>query len=133
MVDMMVFVECWYWVWWVGGPSNSSSIMEYGLLVSESSSRSRTRSGPRRSTSDSPPLKEIISSSEILSSSSLFIWLSMTCEKIGVKNCVASLCMVNGVFECVSGTYVFGLCAGNDAICLNVCSGLHDLSFSQGR
>lgn len=110
MVDMMVFVECWYWAWWVGGPSNSSSIMEYGLLVSESSSRSRTRSGPRRSTSDSPPLKEIISSSEILSSSSLFIWLSMTCEQIRVNNRVVSLCMMNSLCVCVQYVCCWAVC-----------------------
>ena len=80
----MVFVECWYLVWWVGGLPIGSSVMEHGMIVSKPSSRSRLRSGPRRSTSDSTLFNEIISSSENLSSSSLFIWLSMTCEKIGV-------------------------------------------------
>ena len=53
MVDVVVSVECWHLVWWVGGPFISLSVMEYGFVVSKSSSRSRSRSGPRRSTSDS--------------------------------------------------------------------------------
>ena len=34
MVDVMVFVECWYLVWLIDGLSTSLSIMEYGLVVS---------------------------------------------------------------------------------------------------
>ena len=34
MVDVMVFVECWYLVWLIDGLSTSLSIMEYGLAVS---------------------------------------------------------------------------------------------------
>ena len=37
MVGEMVFVESWYLTWWVGGSFISSSVMEYGLLVSKSS------------------------------------------------------------------------------------------------
>lgn len=33
MVDVMVFVECWYLVWLIDGLSTSWSIMEYGLVV----------------------------------------------------------------------------------------------------
>ena len=90
MVDVVVIEECWYLVWWVGGPSISSPIMEYGLVVSKSFLTSRLGSAPRRTTSDSPPLNEIKSSSKILPSSSLFVWLSMTGEKLGVNNRVAS-------------------------------------------
>ena len=104
MVNVVVFVECWYLVWWVGLPSISSSIMECGLVVSKSFSRSRPRSDPRRSRLDSPPLNKIMT----------------------------SVCMVIGVCACVSSTYVVRLCVGNDAIYLDVCSGLHDLRFSQG-
>ena len=70
-------------------------------MVSKSSSRSRIRSGHRRSTSDSSLLNEIMSSSKILLSSSLFICLPMTCKKIAMNNCAVSLCMVNGVGKCV--------------------------------
>ena len=86
---------------WVGEPSIGLSIMEYGLVVSKSFSRSKPQSGPRRSTTDLPLLNKVISSSKILSSSLLFIWPSMTCGKIEVNNCVASLCMANGVCLCV--------------------------------
>ena len=48
----MGFLEYWYLVWLVGGASISSSTMEYGLLVSKSSSKSRPRSVPRRSISE---------------------------------------------------------------------------------
>ena len=130
MVDVMVFVNCWYLVWWAGGLSISSSIMEYGLVIFKSSSRSRPRSGPRRSTSNLPPLNKIISLSKILSSNSLFIWLFMTC----VNNCLANLRVVNDFCLCVVRVRVcVGLCVGNDAIYLNVCSVLHDLSFSESR
>ena len=96
MVDVVVYVECWHLVWWVGGPSISLSVMEYGLVVSKSSSRSRSRSGPRSSTSDSPQINEIVLSSRILLSSSLLIWIS-----IWVNHCVPSVRMANGVFMCV--------------------------------
>ena len=33
MVDVMVFLECWDLVWWVGGPSINLSIMEYGIQI----------------------------------------------------------------------------------------------------
>ena len=130
MVDVMVFVECWYLVWWTGGLFISSYIMEYGLGVFKFSSRSRPTSGPRRSTSNLPPLNKIISLSRILSSISLFIWLFMTC----VNNRLANLRVVNDFCLCVVRVRVcVGLCVGNDAIYLNVCSVLHDLSFSQSR
>ena len=133
MVDIMVFVECQYLVCQDNGLSISSSIMEYRLVVSKSFSRSTTRSGPRKSTLDSPLLNEIISISKVLSSSSLFISLSMTCKKVGVNNRAANLCVMNGICVCVYGTCMcVGLCVGNDRICLGVCSVLHDLSFSQG-
>ena len=38
------------------------------------------------------------------------------------------------VFVCMYDSCMYvGLCVGNDTICLNVCTVLHDLSFSQGR
>ena len=73
MVDVVMFEECWYLVWWVGRTFISSSVMECDSVVSKSSSRSRLGSAPRRSTSESPPLKKMISASKILSNSSLFI------------------------------------------------------------
>ena len=33
MVDVMVFLECWDLVWWVGGLSINLSIMEYGIQI----------------------------------------------------------------------------------------------------
>ena len=101
MVDVMVFGECWCLVWWVGGPSISSFIMEYFLVVLKSFSSSTSRSVPRRFMSHSPALNEIMSFSKIWFSSLLFIWLSITCEGIMVDNQVSSLHMVNGVYVCV--------------------------------
>ena len=57
----------------------------------------------------------------------------MTCKKIGVNNRVTNLCVMNCVCVCVWYMYVcVGLYIENDAICLNACSLLYDLSFSQG-
>ena len=63
-VDVMEFREYWCLVWWVGGPSLNLSIMEYCLMVSKPSSSSTSRSGPKRSMSDSQLLNKIISSSK---------------------------------------------------------------------
>ena len=50
MVDVLMFEECWYLVWWVGRALISSSVMEYDSVASKSSSRSRFGSGPSRLT-----------------------------------------------------------------------------------
>ena len=79
MVDVMVFVECWYSRWCVDVPSISSSILEYGLKVSSflpDADLGQVPEGRRRT----QHLNETMSSSKILSSSSLFIWLLMTVQ-----------------------------------------------------
>ena len=79
MVDVMVFVECWYSRWCVDVPSISSSILEYGLKVSSFLPDADLGQvpGDRRRTQH---LKKTMSSSKILSSSSLFLWLLMTVQ-----------------------------------------------------
>ena len=79
MVDVMVFVECWYSRWCVDVPSISSSILEYGWKVSSflpDADLGQVPGGRRRT----QHLNETMSSSKILSRSSLFIWLLMTVQ-----------------------------------------------------
>ena len=71
-------------------------MMEYGRVSFRSSS------GSISSVSESPPLSDMISSSNILLRSSLPIWLSMSCEGSRIGECVVSCCMVNDVCVCVS-------------------------------
>ena len=82
VVDVVVFVEYWCLVLCVGGQAINSSNIEYDFVVLISSWRLRSRSGPRRSVSVSSLLNKIMSFSSMLSSSSLSIWLSMTCKKL---------------------------------------------------
>ena len=81
VVNVVVFVEYWCLVLCVGGQAINSSNIEYGFVVSISW-RLRSRSDPRRSVSVSSLLNKIMSFSSMLSSSSLSIWLSMTCKKL---------------------------------------------------
>ena len=60
MVDVVVSVDYRCLMLQVGRLAINSSNIEYGFIVSISSWRLRPRSGPRRSMSDSPPLKEIM-------------------------------------------------------------------------
>ena len=73
-VDMVVFVELW-----IGGLASNSSSIEIGFVMCLSFWSLASRSGARRSVSDSPPLNETMSFSRRLLSASLSTWLSMTC------------------------------------------------------
>ena len=82
VADVAVFVVYWCLMLKVSGLAINLSNIEYSFVVYIFSWRSRPRSVPRGSMSDSPPLNEIMSFSEMLSSISLSIWLSTTCEKL---------------------------------------------------
>ena len=69
---MVVFVELW-----VDRLGINSSSIENGFVVCISSQQLTSRSGPRKSVSDSPPLIKIMSFSNMLSSVSLSVWLSI--------------------------------------------------------
>ena len=73
VMDVVVFVEYWCFMLWVGGLAINLSNIEHGFVVSISSWRLRPRSCPTRSISDSSPLSEIMLSSNMLSSISLLI------------------------------------------------------------
>ena len=79
VVEVVVTVELWV----AGLVINSSSIendLYAWFVVCVSSWELTSRSGTRRSLSDSLPLREITSFSKMLCSVSLPIWPSMTCE-----------------------------------------------------
>ena len=80
-MDVAVFVVYWCLMLFSGLAINLSNI-EYGFLVYIFLWRSRPRSVPRGSMSDSPPVNEIVSFSEMLSSISLSIWPSTKCDKL---------------------------------------------------
>ena len=69
---MVVFVELW-----VNRLGINSSSIKNGFVECISSLELTSRSGPRKSVSDSPPFIKMMSFSDMLSSVSLSVWLSM--------------------------------------------------------
>ena len=90
----MGFLEYWYLVWLVGGASISSSTMEYGLVVSKSSSKSRPRSVPRRSISEQNIFQDFVQQFSVhLAVHELQKnWMNCVC----VCSCVCLVCMLLG-------------------------------------
>ena len=75
VVDISILVELC-----IGGLAGNSSRIEKCFLMRISSRELVSGSDPRRSSSNSPPLSEIISFSNRLLRVSLSTWLSITCE-----------------------------------------------------
>ena len=75
VLDVVVLLELC-----IGGLASNSSMIEKCFIVHLSSRELISRSDPRRSMVDSPPLSEIISFSNRLLRVPLSTWLSMTCE-----------------------------------------------------
>ena len=101
VVDVVVFVELW-----VGGLASNSSSIENVFVLCISSWELTSRSGLRRSVSDSPPLSEIMSFSknqEIMSfcSVSLSILVAHDLWNIKVNHFAVNVHLVDSVRVCV--------------------------------